>query len=102
MSNPGTRQVDGSPPVSTASTRGLPCRSASLGRHRKGCPSVPPPASRTDRPPRSGSDPLPPDRRLPEGSMNTYDPVATIIYVHMSQETDPYAVPAETSRRCTK
>jgi hypothetical protein len=30
--------------------------------------------------------------------MNTYDPADRIVYRHMNQETDPYAVPVTSTR----
>jgi hypothetical protein len=33
--------------------------------------------------------------------MNTYDPAASICYVHMARERDPYSIPLERGRRCT-
>ena len=37
-----------------------------------------------------------------EESVNTYDPAEAILYVHMARETDPYAIPVENRRTCTR
>jgi hypothetical protein len=34
--------------------------------------------------------------------VNTYDPADGIRYVHMARERDPYAIPLESGRSCTK
>jgi hypothetical protein len=34
--------------------------------------------------------------------VNTYDPAEAILYVHMARETDPYAIPVENRRTCTR
>jgi hypothetical protein len=34
--------------------------------------------------------------------VNTYDPAHDVVYVHMSRETDPYCIPVDIGRRCTR
>jgi hypothetical protein len=34
--------------------------------------------------------------------MNTYDPADATVYVHMAPEADPYAIPVESRRTCTR
>jgi hypothetical protein len=34
--------------------------------------------------------------------MNTYDPADATVYVHMVREPDPYAIPVESPRTCTR
>jgi hypothetical protein len=34
--------------------------------------------------------------------VNTYDPASDVVYVHMSRELDPYSIPVDSGRRCTR